>query len=105
MSTSHRSSVKSYSPSRPSRLRRLLPMVVLLVISTLASYGCGTPVIKVDTSPCNRKELTERGKDLPLLESPSVRAAVKNHIEVTREYAELRNRHNGLVDCVEENSR
>ena len=90
--------------------RRCLPslrslLAVPLVLSLLTSYGCGTPVIKMDTSACNRAELTERGKDLPSLPTPDVRSALRNHIDVTHEYHALRNRHDGLAKCVEENAR
>lgn len=94
------SSLWTRSPRSPRFL-----LAVLLASSLTMSSGCGTPVIKTDTSPCNRPELTTRPGPLPQLESKAVREAVKNHIAVDKAYAELRERHDGLATCVEENSR
>lgn len=94
-----------FSNSRPNRPQRPSLLAVLLVCSLTLSYGCGTPVIKTDTSPCNRPELTSRPNPLPQLQTKDVRAAVKNHLQVTEEFTKLRNRHDGLARCVEENSR
>lgn len=104
MSPSNRTSIKSSSASRLSRRLLRLPLVVLLGLSMLVSSGCGTPVIKVDTSPCNRPELTRRAPAIPDT-TEDVRAAVKNHAEAMQDYHSLANRHAGLAKCVEDNSR
>lgn len=91
--------------STPSRLCSRPLLAVLLCSLTMMNSGCGTPVIKVDTSPCNRKEWTARAETLPPLQDRSVRGAVRNHVEVTKQYNALGERHAALAECVEVNSR
>ena len=84
------------------------PLAVPLGALTLLIAGCGTPVIKVDTSPCNRPELTAPAKTLPLLteeQAATQKGLTDNHLAVTREFYTLRERHLGLAACVEDNSR
>lgn len=87
------------------RVQGTLAAVTLLSLAMMSS-GCGTPVIKVDTSTCNRPEWTKRSPStLPPLETKDGKAATKNHNAVTTEYFDLKDRHDAISECVEVNSR
>lgn len=97
---------KSSTPLRPFRVppKSLLAALLLSLLTT--SFGCGTPVIKVDTSTCNRPEWTKRApEELPPLTSKVPKEALKNHEAVVNEYRDLKDRHDPLAECVEVNSR
>lgn len=94
-----------YAPRRPFA-GSLLASVLLIAPLAMMSSGCGTPVIKVDTSTCNRAEWTKRAPEaLPLLDTKDTKAATKNHNAVTNEFFDLKDRHDALSECVEVNSR
>lgn len=73
----------------------------------MMASGCGTTLVKVsDTAACNQPEWTQRAsKTLPPLRDGTGGAALESYVGAAEEYHVLRERHEGLADCVEKNTR
>lgn len=93
----------SSEPSRTVKLCGWL-IVTLLLIAVCLMTGCasGTPPMVAAPSLNPPASLMVTCKTLPMATSGTLRDLVMNHIEVAQQYYDCADKHNALVDLIEQ---